>query len=504
MVTLLQATNAPLYPSSEIDISSTQVHSILERKKADLSRLNLEIWNAQALLHNLIHERDQALKYVDAHRALLAPISQMPLDVMIEIFTHCLPKGPYIRPDPRSAPLLLAQVCSAWRHVVLSTPKLWKSLAIQLYSRNSGRGMALTNSWLSRTGGYPISLFAAMTGDEAAGELLRIINTRLAQLKDLRISLPYRTCDKALQILNNGTPCLEKLQMRFFKTTHPEVASSPEKLILTGDSAPNLRSFLWSSQGLQHITFSFHATHLTELDVDHPLSIPDCVRIMEQCPKLISCEFRAISTWDPTFMDVHPILLPELHLLALHTSQPIGSLFERLMAPTLQVLKVVDLGHDFDVSLWSQSSMNDFLTRSECSLRNLYLLNVLSSEDDLIQCLRWTSNSLVELRLLDSKGVTVVMDRVLQLLTVRETPDGYITCLCPKLEVMKLGTSLQSSDGVLAQMVESRWRSPSSRFDPAQHQVVRLKSINPRLNNANHPEDIRRLAILREEGLELV
>ncbi|TFK76584.1 hypothetical protein BDN72DRAFT_831162 [Pluteus cervinus] len=172
-------------------------------------------------------------------------------------------------------------------------------------------------------------------------------------------------------------------------------------------------------------------------------------------------------------------------------------------------MQVVDLCHELEPRVWSQVSFGHLITRSQagCALIELHLHNVLPSEDDLIQCLQWTSNSLIELRLSDLKGITVVMGRALVVLTDRPTTNGTSVCMCPKLEVLKLGTSLASLDGVLASMVESRWK-PSLQLQPWLHWastqcIACLQSINPRLDPSTHLEDIRRLALLREQGLEL-
>ncbi|KAF8177683.1 hypothetical protein BJ912DRAFT_810716, partial [Pholiota molesta] len=55
------------------------------------------------------------------------PIKQIPYDVLVEIFVHCLPKYPLRNRQPNTtvAPMLLCQVCSSWRMVALTSPTLW-------------------------------------------------------------------------------------------------------------------------------------------------------------------------------------------------------------------------------------------------------------------------------------------------------------------------------------------------------------------------------------------
>ncbi|KAJ7170849.1 hypothetical protein C8R43DRAFT_68971 [Mycena crocata] len=66
------------------------------------------------------------------------PILSLPPEITSYIFLHCLapiPDDGYdleARPDLLAAPLLLLQVCSSWRSVAISTPRLWTRLYINL------------------------------------------------------------------------------------------------------------------------------------------------------------------------------------------------------------------------------------------------------------------------------------------------------------------------------------------------------------------------------------
>ncbi|KAJ7208333.1 hypothetical protein GGX14DRAFT_319385, partial [Mycena pura] len=53
------------------------------------------------------------------------PILTLPPEITSRIFVHCLPHHGRVRPSPRSAPLVLTQVCGQWRAVALSTGELW-------------------------------------------------------------------------------------------------------------------------------------------------------------------------------------------------------------------------------------------------------------------------------------------------------------------------------------------------------------------------------------------
>ncbi|KAF8185985.1 hypothetical protein BJ912DRAFT_972526 [Pholiota molesta] len=60
------------------------------------------------------------------------PMSRVPSDVLQEIFVHCLPQHPLNERQPNTtiAPMLLCQVCSAWRTVALASATLWCTCSI--------------------------------------------------------------------------------------------------------------------------------------------------------------------------------------------------------------------------------------------------------------------------------------------------------------------------------------------------------------------------------------
>ncbi|KAJ6451469.1 hypothetical protein C8R47DRAFT_998467 [Mycena vitilis] len=55
------------------------------------------------------------------------------------------------------APLLLCQICSAWRMIALSTPMLWASMRLNLPSRSDIAASAVVQLWLQRSAASPIS-----------------------------------------------------------------------------------------------------------------------------------------------------------------------------------------------------------------------------------------------------------------------------------------------------------------------------------------------------------
>ncbi|KAF9063823.1 hypothetical protein BDP27DRAFT_1231394, partial [Rhodocollybia butyracea] len=119
---------APMIGTNYIPTAAelNRLKSMLVHPVNKLALLDLDIDHAQATLDALLHERQRVMSYVDAHKALLSPVRQIPAETLAEIFVQCLPSDPpYGLRDLTKAPLLLTTICKDWRHIALTTPRLW-------------------------------------------------------------------------------------------------------------------------------------------------------------------------------------------------------------------------------------------------------------------------------------------------------------------------------------------------------------------------------------------
>lgn len=103
------------------------IKNLLTEPLERLSTLDAEIERLESIICALYDQRSALSEEIEAHRALISPFHQLPLDVVWEIFAHCLPTHPI---TPSSSPLLLGRICSAWKSITLPTPRLWASLHI--------------------------------------------------------------------------------------------------------------------------------------------------------------------------------------------------------------------------------------------------------------------------------------------------------------------------------------------------------------------------------------
>ncbi|KAJ7634594.1 hypothetical protein FB45DRAFT_470160 [Roridomyces roridus] len=109
---------------------AVEIQAFLAQPLRQMKCLDSKIADLQHALNKLLEEREGLGSIVQSHEALLSPIRRMPADIMHEIFLACLPTHRNCVMDASEAPLLLGRVCSAWRTLLLTTPRLWASLHI--------------------------------------------------------------------------------------------------------------------------------------------------------------------------------------------------------------------------------------------------------------------------------------------------------------------------------------------------------------------------------------
>ncbi|PAV15826.1 hypothetical protein PNOK_0868400 [Pyrrhoderma noxium] len=84
----------------------------------------------------------------------------IPVELLSEIFRHCLPTEGvgHSTPNPLNAPLLLSSVCRSWRDIALSTHGLWTDIFLAHMPDKIENGMRLLELWISRSGALPMDI----------------------------------------------------------------------------------------------------------------------------------------------------------------------------------------------------------------------------------------------------------------------------------------------------------------------------------------------------------
>ncbi|KAJ6523481.1 hypothetical protein DFH09DRAFT_1047178, partial [Mycena vulgaris] len=114
---------------------STLLSSTLLGETADeLAKLDPQIIEAALDLAELKAKRTRRTEMLKSIRGVISPIRRFPPELLAEIFDYCreasLICGSCTTLNPMEAPIVLSHVCSFWRAVSLSTPKLWDTVHI--------------------------------------------------------------------------------------------------------------------------------------------------------------------------------------------------------------------------------------------------------------------------------------------------------------------------------------------------------------------------------------
>ncbi|KAH7913184.1 hypothetical protein BJ138DRAFT_978325, partial [Hygrophoropsis aurantiaca] len=154
--------------------------------------LYAEINQAQARIEALDRVRKDLRKRISLGRGRISPLRSFPVELLQEIFKHCLPNARYICPSPRQAPLLLGQICRRWRAIAHATSELWTSIALVDFGTwTSEPYLTMVDQWLSNAGSRPlwISIASAvrMLRGSPPSELVQLINSHSADFYEVSV-----------------------------------------------------------------------------------------------------------------------------------------------------------------------------------------------------------------------------------------------------------------------------------------------------------------------------
>lgn len=445
-----------------------------------------------------------------------SPICRLPIEILMDTFLMVLPNT-FVRPLKTSAPLLLMQICSSWRAIVLLMPQMWSSLHVTM-RKGISKSVAcniveLVNVWLRRSRGCSLSLSLSVCPD-----IYRPIGGafKRAALEVVASFLRHAPRWKHVQLLIKGSkvftkripfevpsgvtaPMLENLDIRVSEPEHHNIWE-PLNVIL--NSAPRLHHFsfiidigIWN-QKTSIIRPPYSS--LTHLDFSSFYSFHDVINILRLSEQLVECNLHLGfhlegSAKDSSLTNVIHLNLQSLYI---HTEFGLSGVLDHLILPALRCLFVMagDI-FEFNHPTWSQSDLTSFLTRSSCSLEELMLDNLALSESALIECLEQTP-SLTNIIIHNDSDICLG-DTILSRLSCH---DGQTPSLCPRLDNMEFTYCDSFSDGAFADMIYSRI-STSGANQPAR--VVRPKVVTVDLIGVTkqHMSDIRRLQPLRDEGI---
>ncbi|KAJ6473574.1 hypothetical protein C8R47DRAFT_1076558 [Mycena vitilis] len=407
-------------------------------------------------------------------RAVLAMNSQ-PEDILREIFRQCLDtRYPHVKPFlPGEVPLPLCGVCVLWRAIALTTSELWAHLSVSIGHEGSDKPQPspeLIKTWIARSGCQSLTLTLKdwglrPVGADTINDILALFLSEIHRWQSITLALPNHTVPAALIDLERGASQLRIANLQFGVDPGLHAADTLQVAALSRLlTSSKLHTLYWHNAPSIFEFLDIQWAHLTVIDLVPAWSpMSHILLLMQKAPKL-----RSLSVFISVGCDVPvPVVLPDLVILWIGAEVDVGPLFKKLTVPSLLNI------HVFCANLVPPVPQTDVL---DCITRSGSTLDV----------------AVFKLFEISNNGDATITDHILRLLTAGSTP-----CLGPNLQIIRfLESSISSTDGLLADMVESR-RTADRITLPA----VPLSRIVVHFSDADvqrHREDIRRLKMLAE------
>ncbi|KAF8147364.1 hypothetical protein K438DRAFT_1780151 [Mycena galopus ATCC 62051] len=454
-------------------------------------------------------------------RGALSAIRHFPAEILSQIFIICrdndLAESGYTIIDPNCAPILLCHVCSRWRTVALSTPRLWNTVMLLTPAVIRGRE-SFVEEILGRSRSVPLhftletppslpfenwsitSSVATTGGNCADSHWLDIVWDCQHRLETISMEMSNIYRDDFPSQLN--FPILSSLKFSINGNGAPDL-----KVILNSfRSAPLLRvleihqPLTWYDDFLDT---AFPWSQLTDLFISVSLTALGARDLLARCTALVFAQLDNLSEHDEE--DGTPLppsigILDNLTWLDISTDDAPGVLV--LQAITAPKLEYLSFSSKLDLSI---DTLLAFHARSQFPLTHLAFSGQYISCSQLFSFLRL----LPTLETLVIDECSCIKDRLFQILTCRSAnaPVKYALTL-HHLTTLEIHPLRSLSGSIVADMADYLHRdagNPAARFSHLNrlclyrgHPQSRYPEI---LKFADDIED--RLAALRATGFLL-
>ncbi|KAJ6562389.1 pyridoxal phosphate-dependent transferase [Mycena capillaripes] len=212
--------------------------SALEADRARVTAIEAEILDPEQRSFPITSsalqaERALAQERLDSYKY---PVLTLPSEIVSEIFLHFLPTYPLCPPlTGLFSPILLTHICHEWREIALSTPMLWRAIAIP---SSIERRAHIVETWLNRSGHCPLSI--ELNGRKAFEQPPKVfvsVILRRARWEYFNLTLDDAPPLSHLASFEGPTPLLKHLDLSIEQELYPLVT-------VTFPEAPLLRSVI--------------------------------------------------------------------------------------------------------------------------------------------------------------------------------------------------------------------------------------------------------------------
>ncbi|KAJ7143614.1 hypothetical protein C8R43DRAFT_1014781 [Mycena crocata] len=449
-----------------LDAEIVHIKQLLVDPCAEIQRIDDEIAQLQA-------RRLKLSTYVSEYTALISPMRRLPSDIVREIFISCLPANHNPIISAEEAPLLLTRVCSIWRSIALSTPRMWAAIHIveprELDPQVQAGCLDMVNNWLGRSGGLPLSIsFHPIIHVPAVSSLLfDVIMSFSSRWKDISVSGPSN-----IRLSKAQVPLLRSISIADHEVVDEILAeetqgffrgASVEEVRIGTNIHPRQLSLPWhqlttlSLSNLPYYNGNFH-------DQRGALELSSSIAfgILSECHVLRKCSLQLSVGVEENAGLFSSVELPFLYSLEirvatnfLHENNPLDG----LRVP--QLSEFTYTGHAFD---FSGNFPFPTLISTATKLQAVKVETTLFPPESFTPFLRQLAPSLKTLCLRQSVMGPGVPSRVNSdvLLLLTPQPDGFCV-LFPKLQSIEFDHASGFSDYELLAFISARMRVHSTR-----------------------------------------
>jgi hypothetical protein len=371
------------------DVETRQIQELISLDEQEGLRLDAEIAAAHATVDQLQLQRKKVGMTISIRKATISPIRRLPPEILGYIFLLAIPHIRYVRPDSRSPPLTLRQICKAWKAIAESTSNLWSSIDLN-FNWSKGVESQLSDGiqgWLSRSSSHPINIEIGYQPGFVDGDDVPNLDQLFDMLMLFAIRWRYVSLCIPLHMMQRLLGCHESpLSMLHSLELHSSGPTVDVPTVSLTDSATALRRIILHGHftGSQWVALPWHQlTHLiTKGTPSSDMSVAECMAIIGRSPRLEYGSFRL------SFVAQASAPCPTTHL-QLSTFMITGkrrfilTLLDNLTLPALRRL-TIDFGGPKGKG-WLSSllpHLTSLISRSSCTINSIYIPNQMPFRDE--------------------------------------------------------------------------------------------------------------------------
>ncbi|KAK7062159.1 F-box domain-containing protein [Favolaschia claudopus] len=342
---------------------------------ANLRKQVADLTSATSQQRQLLTEMEAGLEDLQNQlQSIVYPILTLPPEITAEIFFHCLHNEPKDTIISNAAPLLLTQVCSAWREIAVTTPTLWQTFAVELNSPHELPKLSqIAQLWFKRAKKCPLSI--RMRGELVANDtfliFMKVLRRHSRDIHSLELHLDAGDIKAMDSLLPNALDLtmLESLVILINVLSDVDDDPAERNALAMFQNSPVLRTVLTNLGKPSSILLPWQ--QLTEFK-GQAYKVGACLEALRLMPNLVRCAFAAYeySSLEAGCNPVVHFKMQDLTLLRHVSGQDedtstSSDVLQFLTLPVLQSL-IVERTDTFSANMFDL-----FLKRSSPPLRKL-------------------------------------------------------------------------------------------------------------------------------------